>query len=234
MWRLIWNKVPTWHVQHARRIQGPSVCAFCLSNIESVDHISCWCPFAKKVISQIRVTFNVEVDCSFGFHDMLLQIIRAHFSPRLHNLWKITWISYFWMIWQAKNATVHKDQRLTFSCFSVQLWAYVKETLGLGLGYNFSTCTDLHCNNCLSAAFVPMPQRRVISVRWALPPLCFIKINFDGSEIKGQLQGGVVFQNCRGYVESAFAKKMGRGHAYEAEICAAIEGVIAAVNQGWT
>lgn len=79
----------------------------------------------------------------------------------------------------------------------------------MDLGPNFNTCDDLICNTCLAVGFVAQPQRRLISVRWAPPPFSFIKVNSDGSEVNGQLQGGVVYRNCMEFVESAFAKRMG-------------------------
>lgn len=40
--------------------------------------------------------------------------------------------------------------------------------------------------------------------------------------------------NCVGFVQAAFARKMGLGQACAVEIWAGMEGVLAAINRGWT
>lgn len=174
-----------------------------------MDHLFCFCPFARKILDGIMEVFSFNVDYSFGFHDTFLQVIRASFGPRMLNFWKLTWTTYFWMIWQVRNAAIHNDQKPVFSSFSAQLWAFVREAAGTDLGYNLNTCADLHCNSCLALSFDRQPHRKIISVRWVPPPLGFIKINSDSGESNGFLQGGVVFRNCLGFVEAAFTKKMG-------------------------
>lgn len=78
------------------------------------------------------------------------------------------------------------------------------------------------------------PAATYISVRWLPPPMHFIKINTDGSEVKGRIQGGAVYRDSMGFVVAAFLRKMGKGRAFEAEILAAMERVSAAIMKGWS
>lgn len=60
-----------------------------------------------------------------------------------------------------------------------------------------------------------------------------VKINTDGIATNGLIKRGAVFRNCMGFVESAFAWKMGTSQAYKEELGTAIEGVSAAIKGGW-
>lgn len=89
------------------------------------------------------------------------------------------------------------------------------------MGFNNNSVVDLACMRSLGLHVRIKPSVATISVRWLPPPMDFIKINTDGSEIKGVLQGGAVYRDSMGFIFAAFMRKMGKGQAFEAEILAA-------------
>lgn len=69
----------------AQGIAGPSVCVLCRSNVETIDHLFVECGLTKKLISNISNIFKCELNQSFGFHDVIIQLMRIKFSPRLET-----------------------------------------------------------------------------------------------------------------------------------------------------
>lgn len=133
IWRLIWSKLPTAEVLASWGILGPSICIFCMINSETTDHIFCSCVFAESLIHKIIGLFGVSIDVSFGFHDIFLQIVRKEFSCRTNKVWRIAWITFFWMLWGARNIAVHKNERPRISSFPAQLIVYVQKIDGGGI-----------------------------------------------------------------------------------------------------
>lgn len=215
----------------SRGFAGPSKCVFCGNKAEEFDHVFGTCNFTSTLVANISEVFDMKVDTSYGFHDILLQILNVTFSPRVLGIWKLTWVTFFWMIWGCRNRVVHDGEIPDISRFQAQLWVFVKEMSLEVVGYNFNIGLDLKCMAFFGMKFKPKPLSVITSVRWAPPP-CGIKVNSDGSEVNGQIQGGVVFRNCMGFVVAAFARKMGKGFAYEAELWAAMEGVLMAIKMG--
>lgn len=233
VWRLIWAKIPTWDVLQAYGVQGPSICVFCRRNIESMDHIFLSCDFPSAIIDKITEFFGMAIDRDFGFHHAFMQIVNSIFSPRILNIWKLTWTTFFWMIWMTRNAALHNKVAPNLAMFDTQLWVHVREGAVGNLGVNFNIVDDLHCVWSLKLRLVTKGPPIVTSVRWSPPPSGFVKINTDGSAMNGLIQGGSVFRNCMSFIESAFAWKMGKGQAYEAELGTVIEPVSAAIKRGW-
>lgn len=129
---------------------------------------------------------------------------------------------------------VHGGILPSISRFMTQLLIYVREVNLQDLEVNNNTVFDLQCMKEIRLVFAPKSSKMIITIRWMPPPYGFIKINTDGSEIHGCIQGGAIFRNFMGFVEAAYARKMGKGFSYEAELWAAIESVSVVIMKEWT
>lgn len=153
VWRLIWSKVPTWEVQQSHGIEGPSMCVFCYREAETTNHIFSSCSFASKIISAITGIFGVDIDSAFGFHDSFLQIISVSLSPKMLNLWKMAWITFYWMIWKARNTAKWDGTIPCLNTFLAQLRVFIVEAGCMDLGWNFNSILDLNCVAALGSKF---------------------------------------------------------------------------------
>lgn len=100
-------------------------------------------------------------------------------------------------------------------------------------GHNLNTVDKLNCMRAWGLDMIAKAPPITLSVRWLPPPTGFVKVNTDGSEIKGFIQGGAVYRDLMGFVIAAFSRRMGKGQAYEAELTSAIEGITMAIMKGW-
>lgn len=125
LWRLIWGRLLTSDILASWGIAGPSICIFCRANSDSMDHIFTMCPFAASIIHKVADCFGTSIDVSFGFYDVFLQIMGKEVSSRTRKIWRIAWVTYFWMIWGAKNRAIHRNEKPHCCNFLNQLLVYI-------------------------------------------------------------------------------------------------------------
>lgn len=87
------------------------------------------------------------------------------FSPRTLNIWKLTWMTFFWSLWNARNAAVYNGVEPRLVSFIMQLWVSVKECVNDSLGFNHSSPSELSCMAALGLRLVPIGAKVATAVR---------------------------------------------------------------------
>lgn len=159
----------------------------CNCSSKTLDHVFSGCSYMSWIISKIADVFHTSIDSSFSFHDVLLQIMGKNFSPRVTCIWRFAWVLAFWMVWTHRNNIVHGGEFLPRSRFITQLWIYIKEINLVDLGRNFNSQQDLNYMRRLGMNFVVTRPLMAVPVRWTPPEADWIKVNSDGSEVRGNI-----------------------------------------------
>lgn len=81
----IHDRLPT--LLRRRGFIGPSVCAFCHSDSESLDHLLLDCQFIRDIWHHITNAFLISLDFSAGFHHLVIQAMDLSFSSQVSVLW---------------------------------------------------------------------------------------------------------------------------------------------------
>lgn len=58
----------------------------CRGSTKTFDHIFCCCNFTQSIIDRIAGVCGVQLDLSYSFHDLFLQLLLPKFSPRVLNI----------------------------------------------------------------------------------------------------------------------------------------------------
>ncbi|KAL8464672.1 hypothetical protein ACS0TY_034249 [Phlomoides rotata] len=81
----------------------------------------------------------------------------------------------------------------------------------------------------------PPPPKTVTVIHWKPPQSGWYKVNVDGSApySPGHIFVGVIFRYSRGFFITAFAKAVGWGYPFEAELAVILHAIIFAFEHGW-
>lgn len=233
VWCAVLGLLPTSDVVFG--VIGPSVCPLCYSAVESLDHLFADCGFTRLVYDSVMHIFDVTLCYDFSFHYFFLQAINLAFSPLIRNIWRLTIVTLLWVIWRARNKRVHDDVLPTIGGCMVQILACVREAGSLNLGFSDGSSRDLMIIRRLRMHGSFKPPLTAMIIRWRPPDPGWYKVNVDGSvdTSPGELFGGALFRNSRGFFVAAFTRKVGWGFALEAELAMALLVVLFAHAKGW-
>lgn len=87
---------------------------------------------------------------------------------------------------------MHKGEEPRLGSFWLQFKILVQEISKEELGFNDNTMTNLVCMRAWGMGVKIRPNATTILLRWTPLPMGFVKINTDGSEVNGVIQGGGV------------------------------------------
>lgn len=82
LWRAILGRLPILDVLQRRGFIGPSVCIFCCSASESLDHLLLDCALVREVWSRLASAFQLSLDLSAGFHHLVVQAMNCSLAHR--------------------------------------------------------------------------------------------------------------------------------------------------------
>ncbi|XP_059668928.1 uncharacterized protein LOC132314020 [Cornus florida] len=162
-------------------------CKFCGSEVESLDHILCTCPFACKVwkLSLLRLDFS--------------NLSPSYWQKRwfsLTEIWKdgadssacISLVAFIcWSLWKSRNDLMFNN--FLWEPFDVSKWAKL----------NFHDFREVRNQDALKS--IPPPSLPPRPSRWVAPGFGSLKLNFDASfcSISKCCGGGVLLRNHLGH-----------------------------------
>lgn len=235
VWRAIYDRLPTLDNLRVTGFTGPSICIFCMSTGEALDHILVSCPFIRTIWSRLFDMFNVHLPDFYSFNELLLYTLSQRFSPQVMALWRLTIITFIWVIWKARNQWIFEGKVSTQQSMIHLLLRLVYESRLSIPGTMYNTQEDLFTLHSFGITGRPRSGPLVTEVRWSPPAQGWFKCNTDGSAkgAPGEATAAGIFRDNNGAVLCCFVQHLGLLHAFEAELMAVLIGIEIADSQGW-
>ncbi|KAL8520048.1 hypothetical protein ACS0TY_010834 [Phlomoides rotata] len=113
--------------------------------------------------------------------------------------------------------------------------ASIRETDLLALGHMDGPVHELVILGHLGLSGHPPPPKVITVIRWKPPQIGWHKVNVDGSapSSPGHIFAGAVFRNSRSFFVSDFAKAMGWGYPFKAELVVVLHAILFTFEHGW-
>lgn len=110
VWLAISNKLLTWDNLQKRGWIEPSVCALCLANLDSTQHLFVHCPVWLNLLSNLcdqhHLAPHTQSICLVEF----LETWTNHFSK--HNICCYLPFHTMWVLWKARNNCIFEGKKL--------------------------------------------------------------------------------------------------------------------------
>lgn len=104
IWRLFWNKLPSWYNLSQRGIEINSIlCPICMTKVETTTHLFFECDLAKDLVKLICNWWNVQTPTLFSFQDWFDWFDTLHLSSICQYLLEAVFFTLWWSIWCFRN-----------------------------------------------------------------------------------------------------------------------------------
>lgn len=150
---------------------GPSVCAFCHSDSESLDHLLLDCQFIRDIWHHITNAFLISLDFSAGFHHLVIQAMDLSFSSQVSVLWPTAFMTCVWAIWHFRNRCIFDDRHISRYHILSIIWTAVKEVSVFGIGVMDNSQTDLLRLHAFGIKRVHEWNTTSVLKHWPPPPI---------------------------------------------------------------
>ncbi|XP_057456943.1 uncharacterized protein LOC130747902 [Lotus japonicus] len=202
-----------------------SLCCFCSSSIETVDHLFVSCP---RVIELWYCILNRE-GISWSCSNSLLAVQEEWISLRKGTdliIWNLFPYSIVWSLWLQRNNSTFRGNGMQMQeiedMYMLRIAWWIK--------CDWTTCPydSLHISRNLGSIKLPKPSTVPRQISWLPPDTGILKCNVDGASkgnpgISGV--GGVIRDSNRIFL-GYFAIGIGFGWAFEAEVKAILHGLM--------
>lgn len=234
-WKAIHNKLPTLDNLRTIGFMGPSICIFCMSNEEDMDHMLVRCTFTHTIWLRIFDIFHLTMPDFNGFHELVLFAMARRFSTQVSALWRLVFVTLVWILWSTRNRWIFENKQFSISSVLHRLLRTVHEQGNLLKGTMYNSVDDLMTLHTFGITGCSRPPPVIKEVHWIPPSSGWIKCNTDGSAkgAPGDAIAAGVFRDAFGVVKGCFVQHLGRLFAFEAELAAVMYAIEIAVLHGW-
>ncbi|CAJ2673373.1 unnamed protein product [Trifolium pratense] len=233
-WDHIWKlqvaeriKYFMWLVQHNRLLTnstkakmnlGHAMCNFCRNMEETILHALRDCALVKQMWLSI-IPFKAR---SSFFGGDLEQWVQYNLRRNIKGLngirWEDFWATTCHCLWIWRNRELHEENYNR----PMQPVLYIMQRL-----------REYYQASKVSGTVVSVPKR-VSWIRWQPPEEGWVKVNSDGASKGEQMAGcGGLIRDHRGHWLGGFAKFVGVGSAFVAELWGVLEGLKYAKRKGY-
>lgn len=248
IWLASKNKILTWDRIQKKGFNGPSRCCLCNNDGETRDHLLINCPFAKKLWTNTKRTFNKSGIAPREFNELVFQWNKEVFQCRVvKRAWNLISGFVLWMVWKERNRRVFQNSakepeviwgravELMQETILVDKWDgedwkanQVEQGILSKLNLKFEMVHHKHTSR---------HDMRIQSPdKFSYPRDNFVKLNFDGASKgnPGEAGFGGIFRDSNNQVRWIFADWGGEMTNSEAEFWALHQGLRIAVRNGYT
>lgn len=233
LWRAIRFKLPT-NEKIISFGHEPANCSCCYRpGLDNIDHIFVAGHFAKHIWNHFSNSWGVQFNNS-PLRNLLMNWWVSKTNNEVHKLMlQATPIFVCWNIWKNRCASKYggKKSSTTRVKFSI-----VKDLYNLILTVYPYINWPNSWNDLVIMVENCKHDLRVTQVNWFKPPPSIVKLNTDRSALDnpGKIGAGGIIRNHKGNLIYAFATPLGLGSNNQAEVQAAVFGIIWCIQHGYS
>ncbi|KAJ4715617.1 Ribonuclease H [Melia azedarach] len=233
-WKALQGRLPVDDILQTRGIYMVSSCSFCLSDLESNNHLFATCSFTKSLWLWTSSKFRINFPSCSTVSALWGWIIEKNFSPQLRNLWFTTACFVFHSIWRARNRLRYDNMKPSLRYIHTDILAHIRYFASFCPGYvHYGSDRDTLAELKIPWKLTKAPKSLILV--WHAPPIGWIKVNTDGMAKgnPGSSACGGVFRDCDGAFLGGYGLALGHQTAYYSEIMGVILAIELAFARGW-
>lgn len=131
-WLLVRHRILTWDNLLKRGMQGPSCCVFCLSALETPDHLleACW--FASELWAKGEQRFRRWARVGGNVSETIANWPSKNFKNAILNrMWELFPGILVWELWKERNGRIFDGKSRPLDKVWLNIEKHLKETLSL-------------------------------------------------------------------------------------------------------
>ncbi|KAL4346365.1 hypothetical protein GQ457_17G012800 [Hibiscus cannabinus] len=229
IWRAVQGRIPT-RVELLKRgisaIASPT-CALCEEDLETPDHLLCYCKVAWRVWQAWCCAWNVHLVAPRSLRSLLLIWENMSIKPSFRPLWRVAFCGIIWTIWLHRNEIVFKNKKCDGEVLADLALLRIEYWCKSNWPESFVSVNDF----ILYPAGVCLRQkheRRPLLGSWVAPKVGCFKFNVDGA-VKGSFgEAGVggILRDHNGTVLIRFSESIGFSDPTGAELVAILKACL--------